>query len=421
MALTTALHRKREQLSNGLVLLVSENQRLPLLSINAFVRAGADQNPPQRPGLSSLTASLLDEGTEKYDTHQIAAMIEDTGGAMSVFSQRELSGINMEMKSEDLELALDLMAEMLCRPNFPRDRFVLEQEKVLNHLESMADTPQLVAGNLFNRCIYRDSPFEFPILGTEESILDLRVEELGAFHRQHFGPQNTILVIVGAMDSTYACELIDRRFSSWLSPQLKPAQVPGLERQAAPIVEERFMDKEQIHVLLGHLGIQRTNPDYYALQIMDVILGSGPGFTSRIPRKLRDEQGLAYSTYADISNSSGIYPGRFIAYISTSPENREQAMGGLIAEIKEVVHHGITADELETAQHYLTGNFVFDFQSNGNIARFLLNTELFGLGIDFPQTYPQIIRKITRDEVQRVARQYLDTINYTTVIVGPRS
>lgn len=152
---------------------------------------------------------------------------------------------------------------------------------------------------------------------------------------------------------------------------------------------------------------------------MDVILGSGPGFTSRIPRTLRDEQGLAYTTYADICSSSGLYPGRFIAYINTSPEHREQALQGLLAAIKSMVDEGVTEEEVKIAQDYLTGNFVFDFQSNAHLAQFLLGTELYGLGIDFLQEYPKLIRAVTPEDVHRVARCYLDTVNYTTVMVGP--
>jgi zinc protease len=150
-----------------------------------------------------------------------------------------------------------------------------------------------------------------------------------------------------------------------------------------------------------------------------VVLGSGPGFTSRIPRKLRDEQGLAYSTYADITSSSGIYPGRFAAYISTSPENRDRALEGLHAEVEDAVAHGVTEDELLTAQDYLTGSFVFELQSNYLVARFLAAIELFGLGWDFPRRYPEMVLGVTVEDVNRVARTHLDTVNYTTVIVGP--
>ncbi len=226
-------------------------------------------------------------------------------------------------------------------------------------------------------------------------------------------------MIVGAVDSTDVISQSEDRFSTWKNPHYSRVKIGPFERQEAPIIDECFMEKEQITILLGHLGVTRDNPDYYALQVMDIILGCGPGFTSRIPRKLRDEQGLAYSTYSSMTHSSGIYPGSFVALISTSPENRQQALAGLLYEIEHLAAHGVTPEELATAQKFLTGSFVFKFQSDQNVAQFLLATELFKLGEDYPEQYTQFIRDIDCEDIKRVARQYLDTVNYTTVIVGP--
>jgi len=419
MPLKLNLKCERQRLDNGLVILVSENHKVPLVSLNAFVLAGQDQNPPEKPGLAAFTARMLDEGTENYDYAKMAELLEGVGGALSIFSQRELSGVNMQLKTEDLNLGFELLAEMLCRPVFPGDRLELEKEKVLNHLRSMQDDPQTVAGNAFNRLIYAGTPLQYPALGLQESVGQLSVPDLRSFHLRRYSPASTLIVLAGDVSAKAARECIEARFGGWKTPDYEHAVLPEIRKQQAPIVETKIVDKEQLHILLGHLGVKRKNPDFPVLQVLDVILGSGPGFTSRIPRRLRDEQGLAYTTYSDISGSSGIYPGRFSAYICTSPENREIALQGLIGEIRNLVEEGITDEELETAQDYLTGSFVFDVQSNAMVARFLLSVELFDLGMDYLERYPDMIRSVTREDVERVARLYLDTVNYTTVIVGP--
>jgi zinc protease len=406
-------------LANHLTVLVSENHRLPLVSINAFVRAGANQNPLRRPGLAALTSRLLDEGTEKYLADEISELVENTGGSLSTFCEREISGISELVTSSHLTLGLDLLQEMLRCPVFPEERFQIEKRKVLSHLQAMGDDPQFVAANRLNGWVYQNSPLQYPVLGTEESVGKLGVGELRDFHRQTFAPQSTILLVVGDVNAREVLYLCEERFSDWHNPEYNRVHSSRFERQSEAILDEHFLEKEQITIFLGHLGIRRSNPDYYALQVMDTILGSGPGFTSRIPRTLRDEQGLAYSTYAGISPSSGLDPGRFVAWITTSPENREKALDGLLLEINNLLQNGITDQELATAQDYLTGNFVFEFQSNANVARFLLATELYDLGQDYAQRYPEIIREITREEVHRVARQYLDTVHYATVVVGP--
>ncbi len=409
----------RTVLANDLTVLVSENPRLPLVSVNAFVRAGANRNPLRRPGLAALTSRLLDEGTEKYQADEISQMVENTGGSLSTFCEREISGISELVTSSELTLSLDLLQEMLLCPVFPDERFQRERQKVLSRLQAMGDDPQFVAANRLNSWVYHNSPLQYPVLGTEESVTDMKVEELRDFHGETFAPESTILVVVGDVTSREVAALCEERFSDWHHPQCRAPLDPGLERREEAILDEFFMDKEQITLFLGHLGIRRANPDYYALQVMDTILGSGPGFTSRIPRKLRDEQGLAYSTYSGISPSSGIDPGRFVAWITTSPENRQRALDGLMFEVNALIDNGITDQELAMAQDYLTGNFVFEFQSNVSVVQFLLGTELYDLGQDYAQRYPEIIREITREEVNRVARQYLDTVHYATVVVGP--
>ncbi len=419
MPLTLNLKCDRERLDNGLVMLVSENHKVPLVSLNAFVLAGQDQNPPDKPGLASFTARMLDEGTENYDYSEMAELLEGAGGALSIFSQRELSGVNLQLRAEDLNLGFELLEEMMRRPVFPSDRLELEKEKVLNHLRSMEDDPQTVAGNLFNRLIYRGTPLQHPALGLPESVDQLSVSDLRSFHSRRYGPTSTLIVLAGDVSVKAAKECSETRFGDWRTTEHERVLLPEIQKQQAPIFETTIVDKEQVHILLGHLGITRKNPDFPVLQVLDVILGSGPGFTSRIPRRLRDEQGLAYSTYSDISGSSGIYPGRFSAYICTSPENREAALNGLLGEIRGLVEQGITQEELETAQDYLTGSFVFDVQSNAMVARFLLSVELFDLGLDYLERYPDMIRRVSREDVERVARFYLDTVNYTTVIVGP--
>jgi len=177
--------------------------------------------------------------------------------------------------------------------------------------------------------------------------------------------------------------------------------------------------KEQVNIYIGQVGIDRRNPDYYKLLVFDTVLGSSPGFTSRIPRILRDEQGLAYSTFSNITGSARLDPGRFVAYIGTSPENLDRALSGMRREIVRIVSERASATEVEGAKAYLTGSFVFDFQTNSQIATFLVDAETYGLGFDYLEKYPAMINAVTVDDVLGVARKYLDPGRMATVVVGP--
>src|SRR4029077_5192715 len=179
------------------------------------------------------------------------------------------------------------------------------------------------------------------------------------------------------------------------------------------------MPAQQLNIYLGHLGVTRTNPDFYALQVLDTILGGGAGFTARIPQRLRDELGLAYTTFASITMTAGLDPGRFVAFIGTSPENMKLATEGLLNEIRRIIEEPVTAQELQDARDYLTGSFVFAFESSSQIARFLAHPEIYGLGVYYIEKYPKYICAVTAEDVTRVARKYLDSENYTMVVVGP--
>ena len=225
--------------------------------------------------------------------------------------------------------------------------------------------------------------------------------------------------MVGDFTTKDMLSRLEAVFGGWKPGTIENGNTGVLERQRD--VRRKFLkvDSEQAHIYFGHLGVRRTHPDFYALQVLDTILGGGAGLTARIPRKLRDEQGLAYTTFASITSSAGTDQGKFLAYMGTSPENVGRAIEGFKTEIQTVVSGGVSSEELADAKAYLTGNFVFAFESNSQIARFLVNAEVFGLGFDHVEKYPGYIESVTLDDISRVAAQHLSTEHYSLVVSGP--
>lgn len=409
----------RRRLPNGLVLLLSRQEKIPLVHVHVVIRCGTADNPADRPGLASLMARMLDEGTGKYTHTELAEIVENLGGSLTTFSDRELSGVSISLLSKDLELGIELAHSVITDPTFPEPRLELERQKVLNQLRSADDNPQIVASNELNRIVYGGHPLGEPILGMEPSIQQATTAELAGLHARTFVPGTALIAVVGDFAVEPCADRLAEMFGDWTPGEAPPTAIPARFPPPSAGFREIAMPKEQVNIYAGHLGIRRADPDYYALQVMDVILGGGPGFTSRIPMKLRDEQGLAYSTYSDISGSAGLYAGRFAAFISTSAENRDRAIGGLRREIESLVRSGITDDELANAQSYLTGSFVFDFQSSGHIARFLLAAEMFDLGFDYMERYPRIIHGVSRSQVEKAARAHLHPESLAVVVAGP--
>ncbi|GAB4111967.1 MAG: hypothetical protein Kow001_13700 [Acidobacteriota bacterium] len=409
---------ERRCLENGVVLLFHGTRRVPLVSLGVLLRCGKDQNPLDRPGLSNLTARLLDEGTVTHSELEIAAMVESVGGRLATFSDREFSGVEVEVRDRDLVHGVRLMAELVRQPVFPADRLELERIRLLTQLRSMQDDPFTVGSHELSRRIFQGTPLAEPTLGTSESVSCVSRQEVADFHRRKYGPSGAAVVAVGDVPGEDFFQAAEAAFGDWTNPDFQPdpVVVPSGRRAdtcrlAAP--------KEQVHIFLGGLGMERRNPDYYAAQIMDVILGGGPGLTSRVPRRVRDELGLAYSVFADLAGSAGRYPGRFVAYAATSPELEQKAHDAILGEISRFLDTGPTSEELETARSYLTGSFGFELQSNGSVLRLLLGLETYGLQADFLRRYPDLLAAVDREDVLRVARTYLDPLHFVTVLVGP--
>ena len=406
-------------LPNGLKVLLVENPSMPTVSVTASVLTGARYDPEAKAGLAIMASRLLDEGTATRTSLEIADAIESVGGAIEADGSFERIMATASVLNKDVDLGLELLADLLIRPVFPQEFVDKEKERTLAEILSARDRPQVVAGWAFNELVYQDHPLHRPSHGYPETVSKITREDLLNFHSRFFVPNNVLLSIVGDFRVPELLPRVEKYFGSWPSKTVAFPTYPSPQRQTGKRTRFITMPAQQLNIYLGHLGVTRTNPDYYALQVLDTILGGGAGFTARIPQRLRDELGLAYTTFASITMTAGMDPGRFIAFIGTSPENRKLATEGLINEIRRIIEEPVTAQELQDAKDYLTGSFVFAFESSPQIARFLVHAEVYGLGFDYVEKYPDYIRAVTVEEISRVARKYLDSENYTLVVVGP--
>jgi zinc protease len=414
---------ERLVLPNGLVVLLSENRATPVVSFLASVGAGSRFDPEDKAGLASIVGDLLEEGTERRTSAQIAEAIESVGGALSSSGGYSRSTVTARVLSQDFDLALELVSDLLLRASFPEDRVKSFIARRLDEIKSRADSPTTLASDAFNEIVFAGHPAHRPVVGYEATVAKLTRDDIVAFYRRHFLPDNTVLAVVGDFDAPTARDKIEKAFGSWQrQDRLPPAPVvPEICRQTQPLEKVIELDKEQVNIFVGHLGVKRNDPDFYALQVLETILGNTPGFTSRIPRILRDEQGLAYSAYCSMVGSAGVDAGRFIAYAGCSADNAQKALEGLRREIRRIVEQPVSAQELADAKAYLTGSFVLGLETNAQMAALLVNAEIFNLGFDYPQQYRRRIESVTVADVWRVAKKHIAPQALTTVIVGPKS
>lgn len=408
-------------LPNGLRLVLLENHDLPSVTLSARVDAGSYRDPDGKTGLASFAARMLDQGTASRTYEDIQADLEQVGASFSASARKETTSVDLVALSRHAPDLLPLFTELLTRPSFPADRLELERTRILTALKDEEDDAETVARKAFFQLVFQAHPGSRPISGTPGDVRRITRDDLLRFHARFFRPEATTLVAVGDFSAPEMLARLADAFSGWEKGAEPPAPLPQIRKQAEVRTRRITMDKTQTQIFLGHLGIRRDNPDYTALRVLDTILGEGVGggFTARIPYQLRDVQGLAYSVGSSITGSAAREPGVFVAAMGVAPGKEKAAVSGLLKEIARIRSQPVTPEELKEAKDYLVNSYVFDFQSQGQLASYLQITQYYGLGYNHRQGFTQAVRKITAADVQRVARQYLDPDHYTLVVVGP--
>jgi zinc protease len=411
---TIDLQFGERRLANGLTLVAIRNPGVETFAAALGLDVDLRDEARGEEGLANLVGDCLDEGSTRRDGVAIAVAAEDLGAALEGAS----NGGSVACPAAAARKSLDLLVEIVATPSFPAREVARVQAEIRSEILSDLEDPQTVAGLRFRKEVYGKHPFARPSQGTKAGISKLRRQDLVRFHKKWFTTGNGLFVAAGPDPVEKTLDLLGKAARPLRSGTNVHAALPPIPRPNGFREVHVPMPREQVHVYLGHPGIRRTDPDYYALLVMDHVLGTGPGFTSRISRKLRDEQGLCYSVSAAITSSAGEEPGTFTAYIGTSPEHRQKAIDGFLAEMRRIRLAPPTADELKDVQDYLTGSFVFGLERNMNLVRYGIRAKRFGLGLDYLQRYPDLIRGVTLDDVQRVADRHLQPDDVVVVSAG---
>lgn len=405
---------KRTVLDNGLVLLLRPNRDLPLVSVAAHVDAVALYEPEDKAGLATLVGNCLMEGTRTRKGKEIADAIEFVGGALATGA----TGATVKVLSRDTDLALDLLADVLQNPAFETEVVEKERDKILVTLKTQEDEPETAAQKLFDEMVYAGHPAHRPSLGDEKTVKAITRDDVLKYYDTYFRPNNTVLAVSGDFDPARMAQALTARFKGWEKKPVERPKMPPLERAKTGRTKFVNMETQQAIVMMGHLGIRRNCPDFAALRVLDYVLGTGTGFTDRMSKRVRDELGLAYTVHANITDSAGIEPGAFVALMGTQAKNVKKGMEEMRKVIQGVLDTPPTEEEVANAKDYLTGNFVFSFETNDMVVQHLIEVERYGLGLDYFTKYPKEIAAVTAADVKRVAAQYLDPKALFQVAIG---
>jgi predicted Zn-dependent peptidase len=405
----------RTEFANGLRGYIQEDNSLPIFTISALINFGGLYVSKDKQGLDSIMSdTLIKGGTKTKEGSVIEERINFLGGSLSFFSGERTSTLSLTLLSRDLDEGLDLFFDVLMNPEFREDPLNLAKARLIEQLRQANDQPSAVLSREYERLLYGDNPLTWQ--PNKKSYEGITSADLKAIHAQYFFPKNIILAASGDFNKAELKAKINKIIAAWKN---KPLTIPSFPKKfPQPEPGVYFIQKQitQGYVSLGHLGLEDTNPDYFAVQVMNFILGGG-SFSSRITTKVRSDEGLSYNQGSRFSYRWG-FPGTFSGYVQTKSSTVGYAISLILNEFNRIRKEPVSDAEMETAINYYIESFSNSFESPQATMSTFANLEMTGRPLDYYKTFRDKISAVTKAKVQEVANKYIQPDKAVIMIVG---
>lgn len=408
----------RRVLDNGITVLIYENFAVASVVVEGYVQAGALAEGRRRAGLADFVAGMLMRGTRRRTFDEIYEALESVGASLDFGAGRHVSDFSAGGLAEDLDLLLDLLAGSLCEPTFPADELEQARGEILTGLQIRAHDTRRMAGLRFRELLYGEHPYGHSLHGYTETIAELTRDDLSDFHARHYAPEEMILTIVGAVNVDEALSRVEGALGGWRNDNWEPLPDPGPAPRPTTTLREEVAipDKSQADIVLGLPGPPRSAPDYLDLSMANTVLGVF-GMMGRLGSNVREEQGLAYYVYSRLRSSLG--PSPWYVGTGVAPDKVEQALESILSEIARIQEEPIPEEELEDSKAYRTGSLPVSLETNDGLASIISDIELFELGLDYLQRFPDLVDELTPERVQAAAQKYFSTEQIAIAVAGP--
>ena len=391
-----------------------------LRSVVAYLALEAGQwaEPDGRPGIARLVSQTLLRGTERHDAAGWAAALDDLGAVARMDVGSHAAILSGQSLAADLRAYLGLAADAVMRPAFATAELEKVRIQTVAALEEDSRDTRGVADKVWRELAYPPRhPFRTRALGDETVVREATVDDLRAFHRREILGRGGVLVLAGAVEAAEGLAAAQEAFGSWPGGERPEARnVPEATISALQRRDETVPDKTQSDVVLGWLGLPRTDPRYVAARVTNMVFAADT-FASRAGKVVRDELGLAYYFFSTLGATRG--QGAWTVRMGVNPSNVETAIRTTLVELRKVLAGDFPADDLALAQDKLVGELQVALESPGGIAGMVLEAELFGLGDDHLERYPDQLRSVTKDQVVEMARSFLPADRYALATAGP--
>lgn len=415
----SALRPERVALNHGLVLLHNHVAANPSVVVRALIRAGASRETADQHGIASLTGRMLRQGTENISKSALAEELDGMGAGLSVDVGYGLVSVSIKCLSGDFARAMQILSELVLRPTFPTDELDRLRGQVLTELKEIDDNTRVVAERAWRGAAFPSThPYSRLTVGDAATVSAVSRDKLSEFQATWYGPNQTTLIVVGDVPLDRARATVDANLGDWAAVRTEAvdATLPATDLPPKELREVAMAGKTQADVVIGLPTLDRRSEDYYALSFANHVLGR-MYFMGRFGEKVRDEQGLAYYAYSELHGSYG--RGAWLIRAGVNPRNLDKALESTDAELKRFLADGPTSEEQSDGVSSLLGSLPRQLETNEGAAAVMGEIELYDLGLDYLERYPDIVRSLSREQVTETARRWLDPEHLVTAIAGP--
>ena len=411
---------ERVVLENGIVVYLLPDTELPLVTLSAMVRTGSIYEPADKTGVADLTAAVMRiGGTERMSGDAIDETLEYLAANVSIGIGHESGGATLDILRKDFRQGLAIFTDLLRRPAFEAGKMERAKRQALESIRRRNDNPAGITARQFRKLLYgADHPFGRE--STATTVSRITRDDLVNFHRAFFMSRELMLAVSGDFEKDEMLTALREAFADWrVTPAPLPVIPPPTTTATADGRTSVFIvprNLTQTHLRLGQLSVFENDPDYFALALLDDILG-GNSFTSRLFRDVRNRQGLAYSVGSAL-RPGHLAPGALLLHALTKAPTTYQALNSMLEQYKRLREEPVSDLELQQAKDAFLNSFVFSFADAGQIVGRLMELEYFGLPPDFLQQFRDGIMRLTKEDLLRVARKHLDPSRLIILAVG---
>jgi zinc protease len=405
------------RLANGLRVLYVRQPELPVVAASLVIPGGNADEPAALPGIASFTANMLDEGAAGRSALEIADALDLLGASLTTTSGWDAAQASLYVLRPNFPQALQILADVVVRPDFPEREVSRLREERLTELARAKDNPGTIAGNAFQSLVY-GAKHPYGRFASTESARRYDRAALTRFHRAFYRPQGSTLILVGDVDPQALHPAVERAFVGWRGspPAQAAAPAPASDTPATAIYLVDKPGAAQSEIRIGHPGVARDNPDFFALTVLNTLLGGS--FTSRLNANLREAHGYTYGARSSFAMRRGAGP--FTAEAAVTTAKTDSALIEFFRELNRIRTEPVPRDELERAKRFVALGLPRRFETAPDVAARLAELAIYGLDMDFYDEYVDRIMAVTGEDVRRVANQYVRPGRSVVVVVGDR-